>query len=455
MGFEYGGCKINILDTPGHEDFAEDTYRTLTAVDSVIIVIDGAKGVESQTRKLMEVCRMRRTPVIVFINKLDRPCKDPFDLLDEVERELRIGVRPLAFPIGSGPDFKGVYNIHEGNLALFEQNDRQKAEGDRIEMTLADARLDERLGAKWAAGLRADAELVEGVYAPFEREAYLRGELAPVFFGSAVNNFGVRELLDCFIGIAPPPGPCATQQRTVEPGEGKMTGFVFKIHANMDPNHRDRIAFLKICSGVFERNHPYLHVRSGKQLKFSSPNAFLAEKKSIVEESFPGDIVGLHDTGNFKIGDTLTEGEKLRFTGIPSFSPELFRYIENGDPLKFKQLYKGVDQLMDEGVAQLFTLDMNGRRIIGTVGALQFEVIQYRLEHEYGAACKWEAASIHKACWIESEDRAQMEDFRRRKYTNLAKDKHGREVFLADTSYALQLAIEKFPNIRFLFSAEF
>ncbi len=288
----------------------------------------------------------------------------------------------------------------------------------------------------------------------FDHEAYLRGELAPVFFGSAVNNFGVRELLECFIRIAPSPRPAPTATRTVEPEEAKMTGFVFKIHANMDPNHRDRIAFMKICSGRFERNKNYLHVRSGKQLKFSSPTAFMAEKKSVIDEAFPGDIVGLHDTGNFKIGDTFTEGEKLKFTGIPSFAPEQFRYIENADPLKFKQLAKGVDQLMDEGVAQLFTSSLNGRKIIGTVGALQFEVIQYRLEHEYGASCRWEPISIYKACWIESDNEEQLRDFKRRKHTNMAVDKHGRDVFLADTSYALALAQENFKDIRFYFTSE-
>ncbi len=276
-----------------------------------------------------------------------------------------------------------------------------------------------------------------------------------MFFGSAVNNFGVRELLECFVRIAPSPRPAPTATRTVEPAEPKMTGFVFKIHANMDPNHRDRIAFLKICSGTFERNHNYLHVRSGKQLKFSSPTAFMAEKKSVIDFAYPGDIVGLHDTGNFKIGDTFTEGEKLKFTGIPSFAPEQFRYIENADPLKFKQLAKGVDQLMDEGVAQLFVSSLNGRKIIGTVGALQFEVIQYRLEHEYNAACRWEPISIYKACWIESDNAAQLADFKRRKHTNMAVDKHGRDVFLADTSYGLALAQENFKDIRFHFTSEF
>jgi peptide chain release factor 3 len=456
MGFEYEGCKINILDTPGHEDFAEDTYRTLTAVDSVIIVIDGAKGVEAQTRKLMEVCRMRSTPVIVFVNKLDRPSKEPFDLLDEVEKELHIRVRPLAFPISNGPTFKGVYNLYEKHLSLFTSDEKLTADASTVEISdLNSAELDARVGKQYADQLRSDVELVEGVYDPFDREAYLRGELAPVFFGSAVNNFGVRELLECFIRIAPSPRPAPTQTRMVEPSEPRMTGFVFKIHANMDPNHRDRIAFLKICSGIFERNKNYLYVRSGKQLKFSSPTAFMAEKKSVIDVAYPGDIVGLHDTGNFKIGDTFTEGEKLKFTGIPSFAPEQFRYIENADPMKFKQLAKGIDQLMDEGVAQLFTSSLNGRKIIGTVGALQFEVIQYRLEHEYNASCRWEPISIYKACWIESDNAEQLADFKRRKHTNMAVDKHGRDVFLADTSYALALAQENFKDIRFHFTSEF
>ncbi|MEG2771845.1 MAG: peptide chain release factor 3, partial [Alistipes sp.] len=454
MGFEYKDVKINILDTPGHEDFAEDTYRTLTAVDSVIIVIDGAKGVETQTRKLMNVCRMRKTPVIVFINKLDRPCKDPFDLLDEVERELQVRVRPLAFPISNGTTFKGVYNIYEECLSLFTSSERQTADASVVEIKdLNSPELAHYVTDRYANQLRTDLELVHGVYDPFDREAYLRGELAPVFFGAAINNFGVRELLECFIRIAPSPCPAPTETRQITPNEPKMTGFVFKIHANMDPNHRDRIAFLKICSGTFERNKNFLHVRSGKQLKFSSPTAFMAEKKSIIDFAYPGDIVGLHDTGNFKIGDTFTEGEKLKFTGIPSFAPEQFRYIDNADPMKFKQLSKGVDQLMDEGVAQLFTSCLNGRRIIGTVGALQFEVIQYRLEHEYNAACRWEPISIHKACWIESDNEAQLADFKRRKHTNMAIDKHGKDVFLADTSYGLALAQENFKDIRFSFTS--
>ena len=454
MEFEYQGVKINILDTPGHEDFAEDTYRTLTAVDAVIIVIDGAKGVESQTRKLMNVCRMRSTPVMVFINKLDRPCKDPFELLEEIEQELQIAVRPLSFPIASGPAFQGVYNIYDQSLALFKEIDRQYI-AESIHLELNDPALADHIGKQHADDLHENLEMVEELFEPFDRDLYLQGLLAPVFFGSAVNNFGVRELLETFIRIAPSPQPSPTETRQVEATENKMTGFVFKIHANMDPNHRDRLAFLKICSGTFERGKNYLHVRTGKQMKFSSPSVFLAEKKSVIDTAYAGDIVGLHDTGNFKIGDTFTEGEQLKFTGIPSFAPEMFRYIENADPLKFKQLAKGIDQLMDEGVAQLFTSSLNGRKIIGTVGALQFEVIQYRLEHEYSAKCRWEPIGIHKACWIESDNAEQLADFKRRKFTNMAVDKHGRDVFLADTSYALQLAIEKFPDIRFKFTSEF
>lgn len=454
MGFEYGDVKINILDTPGHEDFAEDTYRTLTAVDSVIIVIDGAKGVETQTRKLMEVCRMRNTPVMVFVNKLDRPCKDPFDLLDEIERELKIQVRPLAWPISTGPTFKGVYDLYADRLSLFFAEDRQTAEGQTLDIKLDDPAIDEYINP-FTQHLRDDLELVEGVYPPFELDSYRKGEVAPVFFGSALNNFGVRELLDCFVRIAPSPGKSHTLQRDVSPYEEKLTGFVFKIHANMDPNHRDRIAFLKICSGRFERNKPYLHVPSGKTIKFASPTAFMAEKKSVIDEAYPGDIVGLHDTGNFKIGDTLTEGEKLHFKGIPSFSPELFKYIENADPMKSKQLAKGIDQLMDEGVAQLFTNQFNNRKIIGTVGALQFEVIEYRLLHEYSAACRWENINLYKACWIEALDPKELEDFRLHKAQYMAKDKWGRDVFLAESQYMLQMAQMNYKKLVFHFTSEF
>ena len=454
MGFEYNGHKINILDTPGHQDFAEDTFRTLTAVDSVIIVIDSAKGVEAQTRKLMEVCRMRKTPVIVFMNKLDREGRDTFDLLDEVEAELKINVRPLSWPIDMGQRFKGVYNIYEQGLNLFTPDKQRITESVAIS-DIHSPELERYISPEQAEKLRADLELVDGVYPEFDREAYLRGELAPVFFGSALNNFGVQELLNCFIDIAPSPQAVQAEERIVNPHEEPFTGFVFKIHANMDPNHRSCIAFVKICSGRFERNANYKHVRLGKMMKFSSPTAFMAQKKETVEEAFAGDIIGLPDTGNFRIGDTLTAGEVLHFKGLPSFSPEQFKYIENQDPMKTKQLAKGIDQLMGEGVAQLFANQFNGRKIIGTVGQLQFEVIQYRLLHEYGAACRWEPVSLHKACWIESDNPESLENFKKRKAQFMAKDLSGRDVYLADSAYVLMMAQQDFPDIRFHFTSEF
>jgi peptide chain release factor 3 len=457
LAFEYNGTKINILDTPGHKDFAEDTFRTLTAVDSVIVVVDVAKGVEEQTEKLVEVCRMRNIPMIVFINKMDREGKDAFDLLDEIEQKLGLKVVPLSFPIGMGYDFKGIYNMWEKNINLFSGDSRKNIE-ETIEISdLQSPELNKLIGDKAAKTLRDEIELVEGIYPEFDKQTYLDGHLQPVFFGSALNNFGVRELLDCFIEIAPKPRPKQSEERLVKPDEDKFTGFVFKIHANMDPNHRDRLAFIKIVSGTFERNKPYLHVRHGKKLKFSSPNAFFAEKKEIVDISYPGDIVGLHDTGNFKIGDTLTEGEAINYKGIPSFSPEHFRYINNADPLKSKQLFKGIDQLMDEGVAQLFTLELNGRKVIGTVGALQYEVIQYRLEHEYGAKCTYENLNVFKACWVDPQNSKSDEykEFTRVKQRYLAKDKQNQLVFLADSAFSLQMTQQTYPNIKFHFTSEF
>jgi peptide chain release factor 3 len=457
LAFDYKNYKINILDTPGHKDFAEDTFRTLTAVDSVIVVVDVAKGVEEQTEKLVEVCRMRSIPMIVFINKLDREGKDAFDLLDEIEQKLGLTVCPLSFPIGMGWDFKGIYNIWEKNVNLFSGDSRKNIE-DTVEISNLDSEeLDRLVGQKSADKLREELELVQGIYPEFNKDAYLKSELQPVFFGSALNNFGVRELLDCFVEIAPKPKPKQSEERLIEPQENKFTGFVFKIHANMDPNHRDRLAFVKIVSGKFERNTPYLHVRHNKKFKFSSPNAFFAEKKEIVDVSYPGDIVGLHDTGNFKIGDTLTEGEVIHYKGIPSFSPEHFRYINNADPMKAKQLYKGIDQLMDEGVAQLFTLELNGRKVIGTVGALQYEVIQYRLEHEYGAKCSYENLNVHKACWVDPADdkSEEYQEFLRVKQRFLAKDKQNQLVFLADSAFSLQMTQQKYPSIKFHFTSEF
>ena len=445
---------INILDTPGHQDFAEDTFRTLTAVDSVIIVIDAAKGVETQTRRLMQVCRMRKTPVMVFINKMDREGKDPFDLLDEVEQELGIHVRPLSWPINSGQRFKGVYNIFQSTLDLYQPDKTHVTESLRFD-DVNDPQIAELIGEQDAEKLQEDLEMIEGVYNPFSHADYLAGELAPVFFGSALNTFGVKELLECFVRIAPSPLPVEAMERKVEPMEDKFTGFCFKIHANMDPNHRSCIAFFKICSGKFERNTYYKHVRKNQQMRFSSPTCFMAQRKETVDEAFAGDIIGLPDTGNFKIGDTLTAGEELHFKGLPSFSPEMFKYIENADPMKQKQLDKGVNQLMDEGVAQLFVSQMNGRKIIGTVGQLQFEVIQYRLEHEYNAKCRWEPLQMYKACWIESDDEAELEMFKKRKAQYMAFDKDGRDVFMADSAYVLQMAQNDYKHIKFHFTSEF
>jgi peptide chain release factor 3 len=453
MGFEYNNFKINILDTPGHQDFAEDTFRTLTAVDSVIIVIDAAKGVEMQTRKLMEVCRMRHTPVMVFVNKMDREGKDPFDLLDELERELHINVRPLSWPIEMGKRFKGVYNLYKNRLELYKPGKQPLTESATIDIKSPE--LEKHIGNPLAKRLRDDIMLITEVYPSFNREEYLAGKQAPVFFGSALNNFGVKELLDCFVDIAPSPRPVQAEERIVDPYEKPFTGFVFKIHANMDPNHRSCIAFVKVCSGKFERNVNYKHVRFNRMMKFSSPTAFMAQKKEVVDEAYAGDIVGLPDNGNFKIGDTLTSGEDLHFKGLPSFSPEMFKYIENANPMKAKQLHKGIEQLMDEGVAQLFTHQFNGRKIIGTVGQLQFEVIQYRLLHEYGAQCRWEPLNLYKACWIESDDEKELEEFKKRKFLYMAYDKEGRDVFLAESNYILTMAQQDFKNIRFHFNSEF
>jgi len=454
MGFDYDNYKINILDTPGHQDFAEDTYRTLTAVDSVIIAVDIAKGVEAQTRKLMEVCRMRKTPVIVFVNKMDRDGQDPFDLLDELEQELKIHVRPLSWPIEMGTKFKGVYNIFEEKLDLYTPSKQTITESIQFK-DINNPELEKRIGGDLAEKLRADLDLIEGVYPEFDVDTYLKGEIAPVFFGSALNNFGVKELLDCFVRIAPSPRPIIAEEREIVPEKDPFSGFIFKIHANMDPNHRSCIAFLKICSGKFERNTNYKHVRFDKMMKFSQATAFMAQKKETVDEAYAGDIIGLPDTGNFKIGDTLSSGESLHFKGLPSFSPEMFKYIENADPMKSKQLNKGIDQLMDEGVAQLFTNQFNGRKIIGTVGQLQFEVIQYRLLHEYGAQCKWEPLHLYKACWVESDLPEALENFKKRKYQYMASDKEGRDVFLADSNYVLQMAQQDFPDIKFHFNSEF
>lgn len=454
MTFEYNDILINLLDTPGHKDFAEDTYRTLTAVDSVILVIDSVNGVEEQTRKLMEVCRMRDTPVIVFINKLDRDGKNRFDLIEEIEKELSIRLHPMTWPINSGKEFKGVYNLHDKSLLLFTPNTKGIDENAIAITELHDKILDEKLGEKDAAQLREDVELVDTVHGRLETDAYRTAKLAPVFFGSGINNFGVKEMLDTFIRIAPVPQCRHTSSREVCPGEPKLSGFVFKIHANLDPKHRDRIAFLRVCSGKFERNKYYHHVRLDKDIRFSNPYSFMAREKSIVQDAFPGDVVGLFDTGNFKIGDTLTEGEDFYFTGIPTFSPEIFKEVVNKDPMKTKQLEKGLIQLTDEGVAQLFSQHGGNKKIIGCVGELQFEVIQYRLLHEYGASVQLNTLPFYKACWITSEDSKKLEEFIRFKSANIALDKDGHLVYLAQSEWFLNTERKNNPEIEFHFSSE-
>jgi len=454
MGFDYNGYKINLLDTPGHKDFAEDTYRTLTAVDSVVLVVDCVKGVEEQTEKLMAVCRMRATPVIIFVNKLDREGKDPFELLSELEAKLDIHVRPLSWPISMGTSFKGVYNLYTKSLYLFRPGGVTVAEDVLAIKGLDDPVLDQQLG-DYAVKLKEDVELIETAGHPFNVEHYRSGKLAPVFFGSAVNNFGVKELLETFTEIAPPPGSRPSNVRIVSPDEKNFSGFVFKIHANLDPRHRDRIAFLRICSGRFERNKMVHHVRLDKNIRFSSPASFLGQRKSIIDEAFPGDVIGLYDTGNFKIGDTLTEGEELQFQGIPSFSPEIFKELVNSDPGKSKQLAKGIEQLTDEGVAQLFTQEMGNRKIVGTVGELQFDVIQYRLEHEYNAKCRFNRMDVHKACWITAESPKAIEDFCRYRGERIMTDKDGNFVYMAETAWIIKSLQEDFPGIRFHYTSEF
>jgi len=455
MAFNYKNKQINILDTPGHKDFAEDTYRTLTAVDSVIMVIDCANGVEGQTEKLMEVCRMRNTPVIVFINKMDREGRDAFDLLDEIEDKLGIKVRPMSWPIGIGSTFKGVYNMYKNNLNLFSGN-KTNIEKDIIEIkNVDDPKLNEAIGDDDAEMLREEVELVNGVYDEFNRDTYLAGEVAPVFFGSALNNFGVQELLDGYVELSPSPIGRESDTREVKPEEPKFSGFVFKIHANIDPKHRDRIAFLRIVSGEFKRNTFYQHIRLDKKFKFPNPTSFMAASKEVIDVAYPGDVIGLYDTGNFKIGDTLTEGEKFMYKGIPSFSPEMFKEVQNDDPMKTKQLEKGLSQLTDEGVAQLFTLQPGNRKVIGTVGELQFEVIQYRLKHEYGASCSFNHRPHHKACWMTTTNQDQLDEFIRRKTTNVALDKDGNHVFLADSPFLLAQAEGDYPDITFHKTSEF
>ena len=404
------------------------------SLEMVVLVVEAGKGGGEQTRKLMEVCRMRDTPVIVFINKMDRDGKNPFDLMDEIEKELKIHLHPLSWPINNGKDFKGVYSLYDKSLLLFQANQKVTEEDSIILNNLDGQDLDEYVGEKDAAQLREDAFLIEGVYGDFDNQAYLKGQTAPVFFGSAINNFGVKELLDTFIRISPEPRSRETTSRIVDVQEDKFSGFIFKIHANLDPKHRDRIAFLRVCSGKFERNKFYHHVRLDKDVRFSNPYSFLARDKDVIEEAYPGDVIGLFDTGNFKIGDTLTEGENYFYTGIPSFSPEILKEVVNKDPMKTKQLEKGLNQLTDEGVAQLFTQHNGNRKIIGCVGDLQFEVIQYRLLQEYGASVQFNSLPFYKACWLTAEDKNKLDEFTRFKTANIVTDKDGHTVYLAQIS---------------------
>ena len=455
MGFEYNDFKINILDTPGHKDFAEDTYRTLTAVDSVILVVDSVKGVEEQTRKLMEVCRMRNTPVIVFINKLDRDGQEAFTLLDEIERELNIHVRPLTWPVGAGRTFKGIYNLFESKMLLYSSgNDNKNDEIIPIDGP-DDPELPLYIGESETEKLKEDAQLIDGVYEAYDEVLYKEGLLAPVFFGSAINNFGVQALLDTFVRISHEPRPRVTDKREINPYENKFTGFIFKIHANLDPNHRDRIAFCRIVSGRFERNKFYYHTRLEKKLRFSNPTSFMANDKTVVEEAFPGDVIGLYDTGNFKIGDTLSEGEILQFKGIPNFSPEIFKQLINTDPFKSKQLEKGTRQLTDEGLAQLFIQDYGNTIIIGTVGELQFDVIRFRLLNEYGASCEFRSLNYYKACWITSDNTKKLDEFISRYNRHVAYDKDNKPVYMAESAWVLKNRQETFPEIEFHFTSEF
>jgi peptide chain release factor 3 len=455
MAFDFNNIRVNILDTPGHKDFAEDTYRTLSAVDSVILVIDSVKGVEEQTRKLMDVCRMRNTPVMVFVNKMDREGINPFDLLDELEKELKIAICPYTWPIGNGKQFKGVYNLHKKDIQIFAPDKTSISESLITTNDIKDPKLVEFVGSENIIKLLEEIDFVDDMFETFNMSLYREGYLAPLFFGSALNNFGVLELLETFLEIAPSPGTIQASERAVEPYEEQLTGFIFKIHANLDPKHHDRIAFMRISSGRFERNKFYYHTRSEKKIRFSSPTSFMANSKSIVEEAFPGDVVGLYDSGNFKIGDTLTEGEILHFKGVPSFSPEILREVNNLDPMKTKQLDKGVRQMTDEGVAQLFVQQPGNRKIIGTVGELQYEVIKFRLEHEYGARCSFSHLPFIKACWITTDNKKELEDFLKRKGNAIAYDKEHNPVFFAESEWMLKLARENFPSITFHYTSDF
>jgi len=447
MKFEYRGFEINLLDTPGHEDFSEDTYRVLTAVDSVIMVIDSVKGVETQTRKLMEVCRMRNTPIITFINKLDREGMAPLDILGDIEEKLQVECAPLSWPIGMGKLFRGTYNLYRKELNLFTPGS-DRVEDVRTIRDVNDPALDKALGRQ-AEELRDDLALLEGAANPFELEHYLRANQTPVFFGSAVNNFGVRELLDAFVEIAPAPRAREAVSRTVAPEEEAFSGFVFKIQANMDPSHRDRLAFLRVCSGKFERGMKMRHHRIGKDVTAANPVIFMAQERALAEEAWPGDIVGLYNHGTIKIGDTFSEKEPLKFTGIPSFAPEHFRRVRLQTPLKAKQLQKGLLQLTEEGAVQLFRPIARNDYILGAVGVLQFDVTIARLKAEYGVEADYEPVNFGLARWVTCDDPKRLAEFQKVNQNQLALDGEGNLAFLAEGEWLLKYVGEKWPEIVF------
>ena len=448
MKFTYSDYEVNLLDTPGHQDFSEDTYRVLTAVDSAVMVIDSAKGVETQTEKLMEVCRMRNTPLITFINKLDREGRSPLELLDEIEEKLQIECTPLSWPIGMGKRFKGVYNLYRKELKLFSPGSEIRSQQAITISDINDPKLDELIGDQ-AADLRDEIELLEGAANPFEYSHYLKGNQTPVFFGSAINNFGVQEMLDTFVEMAPAPAGRKTLSRVVEPVEDQFSGFVFKIQANMNPAHRDRIAFMRICSGVFKKGMKVRHHRLGKEINLANAIIFMAQDRENVDEAWPGDIIGLPNHGTIKIGDTFTSKEALKFTGIPNFAPEHFRRVLLKNPLKMKQLQKGLVQLAEEGAIQVFHPLIGSDYIMGAVGVLQFEVTMARLKNEYGVDAVYEPVNSRAARWVSCADKKKMTEFERANQSSLARDAEGFLTYLADSEWMLNYFMEKWPDIEF------
>ncbi|MBN1627478.1 MAG: peptide chain release factor 3 [Deltaproteobacteria bacterium] len=448
MKFNYRGYEVNLLDTPGHQDFSEDTYRVLTAVDSALMVIDSGKGVETQTEKLMEVCRMRNTPIMTFINKLDREGLHPLELMSDIEEKLQVECVPLSWPIGMGKGFRGVYNLYMRELHLFTPGlDTRTREGISIN-DLSDVRLDQLLGSS-AKELRADVELLDGASNPFDIQHYLKGNQTPVFFGSAINNFGVKELLDAFVELAPPPLPRPAVTRTVSPHEDDFSGFVFKIQANMDPAHHDRIAFLRVCSGKFTRGMKVRHHRIGKEISISNATILMAQDRENVDEAYPGDIIGIHNHGTIKIGDTFTSKEPLKFVGIPNFAPEHFRRVMLKDPMKSKQLQKGLAQLAEEGATQVFRPMSNNDYILGAVGVLQFDVTAERLKHEYGVTTSYEPVQYVVARWVSCHDPKIMKEFVKNNSAYLANDADGNIAFLTSSYWRLENSMEEWPDIVF------